>query len=81
MARNHKPLISPMEHRLIPFAARSGYTKDDLDDPALKERLMDDYSAVLRPRTNRELDLIVHRDGATDFYTFADPKDMWCCRV
>ena len=25
--------------------------------------------------------LIVHEDDTTEYYTFEDQKDMWCCRL
>jgi hypothetical protein len=41
---------------------------------------MDDYARSYGCEPTDNWILIVHRDNTTDFYTFADPGEMWCCR-
>jgi len=64
----------------VPFAARSGLTAEDLArDRDLEDRLMDEYARSYGHEPTASWILVVHPDNTSEFFTFDDPTQMWCC--
>jgi hypothetical protein len=40
---------------------------------------MDEYARSYGHEPVENWILVVHADDSSDFYTFDDPRDMWCC--
>ena len=65
----------------MPFAAKFGHSESEvLADPALEERLMEEYARSYGHESTRSWILVVHADTQTDFFEFDDANEMWCCR-
>jgi len=54
--------------------------EDDLADPDLEDALMDEYVRSYGHVPADNWILVVHGDNSSEFYTFKDPAEMWCCR-
>lgn len=77
---DHKHFFAPKERCLIPFAAKHGWTEEDLvADMQLQDRMMNLYAESYGHDPAGNWILIVHPDDATEFYRFEEPKAMWCC--
>ncbi len=80
MSTHHKHFFSPLKVRLVPFAARSGYTVEDLQNtPGLRDELKDQYTRSHGHDPKGSWIPIVHSDGRSDSYPFDNPDEMWCC--
>ena len=42
---------------------------------------MDEYARSYGYEPTDNWILIVHENNETEYYTFEDQKDMWCCRL
>lgn len=65
----------------MPFAAKFGYTEEDLLDVELDERLREEYARFYGHDPSGNWILIVHQDDSSEIYRFDGPADMWCCRL
>jgi hypothetical protein len=65
----------------VPFAARFGYTEQDLADRSLEARLVDEYARTYGYDPHGHWVLIVHADDSTEFFRFDQPEQMWCCEL
>jgi hypothetical protein len=63
----------------VPFAAKFGYTEQDLEDSDIENRLFEEYARVYGYEAEGSWILVVHADDTSEFFPFDDPADMWCC--
>jgi hypothetical protein len=65
----------------VPFGARFGYSETELvEDRELNARLMDEYARAYGHQPRGPWILIVHADGRSEFFSFDDADEMWCCK-
>jgi hypothetical protein len=79
-AGHHRHFFAPRDRCLVPYAAKLGYTEDDLMDIDLNERLLEEYVRSYGHEPADNWILIVRPDESSEIHHFDDPADMWCCQ-